>query len=353
MTAFSAQARFQLDGASEIIDSVCEHLVSHGVRIGKAGGKWALTFYHGMCEIALDGNQALLNVAAPTLTGISVIREELAGHLIEHSPELEEKIIWSGDGCDVTMPVWFCLLTVVSSQRLTPHMQRIRFRGSNLERYAGFKDIHVRLMFPHDEQAPQWPRVSPSGVTQYPEADALAIRKYTIRNIDTAAGTLDVDFVLHEDAGPGSEFAFRAKPGDVIGMGGPGGRCAPLDRDWYLFAGDETALPAIARILEALPQTADGIALIEVADPAEEQIIETKSNVEIRWLHRQGADAGTTPLLLDAVRTVDMPSEGASVFAWAGCEHDTCMSIRSYLRKERGLNKGDDLVVSYWRRGEG
>ena len=29
------------------------------------------------------------------------------------------------------------------------------------------------------------------------------MRKYTVRSVDLAAGTLDIDFVLHADAGPG------------------------------------------------------------------------------------------------------------------------------------------------------
>lgn len=164
-----------------------------------------------------------------------------------------------------------------------------------------------------------------------------------------STGTIDVDFVLHEDAGPGSEFAARARPGDVVGMGGPGGSCAPLDRDWYLLAGDETALPAIARILEALPSSARGVALIEVADAAEEQQIDTKTQIEISWLHRSGAAAGSTDLLSTAVRSVPVPTDGSSMFAWAGCEFEEFKLIRSYIRKERGLSKDDSLIVSYWR----
>ncbi|MEO9340828.1 siderophore-interacting protein [Mesorhizobium sp. SB112] len=353
MTTFSAEARFELKGARAVIDDMCEHLRSHGVAIDRSGDRTVLTLYHGTSEIAVEGDNALLKVEAPSLTGIAVLTETLASHFIEHFPDLADRIVWSGAAGEPAHPVWFCLLTVVGTRRLTPHMQRITFEGSDLGRYSGFGDIHMRLMFPRDDDgAPQWPRVSPNGVTQYPPEDTLAIRKYTYRRIDVAAGTLDVDFVLHEDAGPGSDFAFRAKPGTVIGMGGPGGRCAPPDRDWYLLAGDETALPAIARILETLPRTARGVALIEVADAAEEQPIINRTGIDIRWLHRDDAAPGTTTLLIDAVRAVEFPSDGSSVFAWGGCEFAAFKAIRSYARNERMLKKDESLIVSYWQRAD-
>lgn len=347
----SANAHFEIHGARSVIDDVCEELRSHGVGVRREADHTVLTFNWGKCGIAVDGDEAILKVEASTLTGITVVREQLARHLIERSPLLEGKIVWSGAGGELTYPAWFCLLTVATTRRLTPHMQRIRFQGSDLGRYAGFENIHMRLMFPRDDdRAPQWPIVGANGVTHYPSDDVLFIRKYTIRRIDPAGGTLDVDFVLHDDAGPGSDFALRARPGDVIGMGGPGGRSAPPDRDWYLLAGDETAVPAISRILETLPETARGVALIEVADVAEEQPIDIGTDVEIRWLHRDGAATGT--LLVDAVRAVEFPADGSSVFAWAGCEFDASNAIRSYVRTECKLNKDENLIVCYWRRGD-
>lgn len=141
-------------------------------------------------------------------------------------------------------------------------------------------------------------------------------------------------------------ISLLAKVGDVLGMVGMGGSSAPPDRDWYLLAGDETALPAIGRFLETLPATARGVALIEVADAAEEQKIETKTGIEIRWLHRYGAAAGTTNLLPDAVRSVEFPSDGASIFVWSACESSGFKAICSYVRKERVLTKEEMLITT-------
>lgn len=354
MTILTSEARFTLKDAQAVIADVFEHLREHAVGVDEDNGQKVLTFWEwGKCGIAVNGDDVVFNAQSSSLTGIAVVRDTLSREMVEHSPQLANEIVWTGNGSDLVHPAWFCLLTVTESRRLTPHVQRIRFQGSDLGRYSGFENIHMKLMFPRpDDPSPQWPRVDPNGVTVYPPRDVLAIREYTYRYVDVAAGTLDIDFVLHEDAGPGSAFAARAKPGDVVGMSGPGGYSAPLDRDWYILAGDETAIPAITRILENLPATARGVALIEVADAAEEQPINTKTGIEIRWLHRNGAVPGASNLLPNAVHAVVFPSDGSSVFAWAGCEFAAFKELRSYMRKERGLKKGESLIVSYWRRGK-
>lgn len=347
----TAQTVLAFDDAVTVIGRVCDHLATHDVAVKKSENRTVLTSRYGVCDIAFEGQQATIMVRSDTPTGRAVLEEQVADHLIEVMPSLEEQIVWSGLDRVPSLPVWFCVLSVVETQRLTPHMQRIRFTGSDLHRYAGLDDIHVRLMIPQGNGEPQWPTVTANGVTHYPEPDVLAIRKYTVRQIDPEAGTVDIDFVLHEDAGPGSAFALAARAGDIIGLAGPGGRSAPLDRDWYLFAGDETALPAIARLLGKLPPHAQGHGFIEVADADEQQDLVAPSGVEIHWLHRDAGHEGKLSPLFKAVAAVTLPAAGTSLFAWAGCEHETAMAIRSHLHKERGIAKKDGLIVSYWRRG--
>ena len=74
---------------------------------------------------------------------------------------------------------------------------------------------------------------------------------------------LDIDFVLHlhGGSGPAAEWAAAAQPGDPLLLVGPCARwgdClgiefAPGAAERLLLVGDETAVPAIAAILETLP----------------------------------------------------------------------------------------------------
>ncbi|MFT4162807.1 siderophore-interacting protein [Shinella sp.] len=133
-------------------------------------------------------------------------------------------------------------------------------------------------------------------------------------------------------------------------MRGPTGRRRP-QVDWYLLVGDETALPVIARTLESLPTAAKGFAFIEVADESGQQPIRYDADIELRWLHRNDAEAGTTSLLVDAVRSVEMPPAGTRIHAMAGVEYPAFKAIRRYWRDELKLDKKDILPAAYWRRG--
>ncbi|WP_279582654.1 siderophore-interacting protein [Fodinicola feengrottensis] len=179
---------------------------------------------------------------------------------------------------------------------------------------------------------------------QRPEA-----RDYTPRRYDSAAGELDIDFVVHGD-GPASSWASQAQPGDKLAIGGPrGSRLVPDDFDYYVLLGDETTLPAIGRHLEELPASSRVIVLLEVADAAEEQSLANRDSVEVRWLHRDGAEPGSTELLLSALRELKLP-DGDGYFFAAG-EAGTLRPIRRYLADELGANKDWTSISGYWKRG--
>jgi NADPH-dependent ferric siderophore reductase len=118
---------------------------------------------------------------------------------------------------------------------------------------------------------------------------------------------------------------------------------------WLLLAGDETALPAISRILAAADPGARGIALLEVAGPEEEQPLSAPPGVDVRWLHRSGAEPGED-LLTEAVAALPRP-EGEDLFAWVGAESATVRAVRADLRGRWGLRRGEHHAIGYWRRG--
>jgi NADPH-dependent ferric siderophore reductase len=243
------------------------------------------------------------------------------------------------------------LLQVRDVSRITPQMVRIVVGGDAL---AGFisaaHDDHVKLFFPQPGQdKPVLPTPSPNGPV-YPEgALRPAARDYTPRRYDAAANTLVIDFVLHGD-GPAATWAARARPGDFLGVGGPRGSfIVPDDFDWYLLAGDETALPAIGRRLEELPAGARAIVVAEVANAAEEQRFGTNARVETHWLHRAGAEPGHHLLLQQAIAKLSLPSgEG---YAWVAAEAGTAKALRRYLVDQRGLPKDRVKAAAYWKHG--
>jgi len=169
---------------------------------------------------------------------------------------------------------------------------------------------HVKVFLPRPGQAkPLMPKLTEYGPVWPPADERPFARTYTIRHIDAAAGELELDFVLHGDNGPASAWAIHAKPGDFVGIAGPGPR-GPITQtaDWYIFAGDETAIPAISAHLERLPSGAQGVAFIEIADAAEEQPLDYQANIRLTWLHRNDTPAGQCPLLEESIRATAMPT---------------------------------------------
>lgn len=338
-------AELVLRDAGPAVRAMCDHLVEHGARLDQTGGGFRLGFAFGQAQLDLDGPRLRITAFAPDIVRLHQLRGMLAAHLIEFAPEAEA-IRWIGDGADLRAPPNWRELRVVHLRDLTPRMRRIRFQGEDLGIFAGLDNIHVRLAFPPPGAALHGPDLTASGRESWPDHPGRPrLRRYTIRRIDVAAGWLDVDFVLHEEAsGPGSAFAISARPGDVIGMIGPGGGSIPLDRDWYLIAGDETALPAIIRMAALLPQDAQGAILIEVHDPAEAQPVPAPPGMTLRYLScGQG--------LLSAATALAPPQDSIRPYVWVGCEYGPFRELRAHVRNTLVLGKECHSIVAYWRQG--
>jgi NADPH-dependent ferric siderophore reductase len=347
----SATTRVTLSQPHALMSKLIEHFAEHGeTTMGERRGEIALGY--GRAVVEADDESLTFFAEGEDDTGLAYVKYAVAEHLLEFAHGENPRIVWTGHGAAGSPLPYFREMRVVSARNITPHMRRVTLKGENLQRFTQ-GGLHVRLLFPPKDVAnPQWPLTGEDGRPAWPEGEnKLSHRIYTIRNIDVERGEVDIDIVLHEgDETPGASFALNAKAGDLVGMTGPGGGDL-AEADWYLFAGDETALPAIGRLLESLPAHVKAVVRIEVDSAAEEQNLRSDADLDIIWLHRNGREPGTTTLLADAVRAVEFPQDGTRVHAWAGCEFAAFRAIRTYLRKERKLAKRDHLVVAYWRRG--
>ncbi len=243
------------------------------------------------------------------------------------------------------------LVTVATVQRITPACVRVTVQGDDLADFVSLDpDDHMKLAFPAaGEAAPALPMWGENGPAWPEDRPRPVLRDYTPRRVDTAARTMEIDFVLHGD-GPASTWASTAAPGQHLGILGPrGSHVVEPAFDWYLMLGDETVLPSIARRLEEMPADTRAIAVIEVSGPEEEQRIDTAANAEIVWVHRGDASPGSTDLLERAIRALALP-EGEG-FIWAGGEATTLKPIRRHLLNERGVPREWASFSGHWKRG--
>ncbi|ORI14856.1 NADPH-dependent ferric siderophore reductase [Rhodococcus erythropolis] len=258
-------------------------------------------------------------------------------------------------------PVTLRELEVHRVTEVTPGMRRVTLTGAQLDTFTnadgiaepafastGFDD-DIRLLFTYPgESDPVLPVMVDGSVTFAAGRRPLA-RAYTLRRYDPQTRELDVDFVVHGD-GVATTWARDASPGDRMHIAGPSvSQGLPEDYEYLLAVGDETALPAIARLLEELPADTRGHVFVEIADSAHIQSVRELSGVSVTWLPREGAEPGTTSLLLDAVRAAEWPD--GRVFAWLAGEQATVRSLRRHLIRDRGIAKTDIDFTGYWKRG--
>ncbi|MBM7806137.1 NADPH-dependent ferric siderophore reductase [Geodermatophilus bullaregiensis] len=240
------------------------------------------------------------------------------------------------------------VLTVVSVADVTPSVRRVVLSGGpDAVAAAG---PTVNLLVPRVGDAdPRWPVVARDGRIVWPAgAHGVSLRSYTARRQDPDRGEVEIDFVLHGD-GPAAAWAAAAAPGALLAVAG-GGPLGERPAGTLLLAGDETALPAISRILAAAGPATRGLALVEVAGPQEEQPLTAPAGVEVRWLHRGDTPPGESTLLADAVAALERP-DGEDLFAWVAAESAAVRAVRADLRGRWGLSRAQHHAIGYWRRG--
>lgn len=212
---------------------------------------------------------------------------------------------------------------VVAAGQLTPRMRRVTVQADSMIGVATRPAQDVELFLREDTGR----RVK---------------RRYTIRHARPDRGELDLDVLLH-GAGPGSAWGAAAAEGDAVEFQGPRGKLELTPADWHLLAGDESALPAIAAVCEALPPAEHAIAVIEVGDESDELPMPVVTDVH--WAHRAGAPAGSPDALTAAIGELGTPDGTGHGYLMG--ETRSMVALRAVL-EARGLAHEAIFVKGYW-----
>ncbi|WP_137931363.1 siderophore-interacting protein [Mesorhizobium comanense] len=347
---YAASAAVAFPGVDAFLDPILASIATHDMTIMRSGGRFEIGSPYGTARLEARSRQLLLSVETDSPDALNRLKHALVGPIsfIAASEKLE--FAWTGDETGLTPLEDLRVLRVRDTTHLTPCIRRIVFEGEDLSRFDRDDQLHCRLIFqPKGEASPQWPALNERGHIHWPGQRKLATRVYTIRAIDPAKGEITIDFALHGRAGPATRWAVDASPGDLAGIVGPAAD-GPRPARFYVLAGDETGLPGIARILEKLDGGVHGFAFIEIDGPGEKLPLVRPTGIEVRWLDRNGAEPGTTTLLIDAVRSVVWPSDLSHSFFWGGCEHAAFRQIHRHLRTEIRLPRERQVFYSHWHR---
>lgn len=256
-------------------------------------------------------------------------------------------------------PVSLRKAAVVEISDLTSGMRRITLSGDEFRPFVsstgvpqpafdstGFDD-DVRLFFAAPGEAEPVLPIQREGHLERPSDPGPLSRVYTVRGWDESSTRLDIDFVRH-GTGIATTWAYRAQVGDVIHLAGPRvSRSLPTGVDWLLIVGDDTALPAIARLLEQVDAGVRAQVVIEIADASHRQQLRELPGVDVQWVIRETSSESR---LLESVRSLRW-KEGKA-FAWVAGEQSAVRDIRRHLVEDRQMPKASIDFTGYWRRSE-
>jgi len=232
----------------------------------------------------------------------------------------------------------------------TPSLVRVVLGGDGL---AGFTpspctDGYVNVAIP-PAGAPYRAPFALDELKGLPAEQRPYRRRYTVRRWDRERRQLTLEIVVHGDAGAGGGWATSARPGDALVFTGPAGAYRPDPAaDWHLMVGDESALPAIAASLEAVPAGAPAVVRLVCDGPEHEIALDGRARLDVAWLHRTGGP-GDEELLAAAVRDLIFPP--GRVHAFVHGEAGETRAVRRHLLADRGVAPDDLSCSPYWRRG--
>ena len=289
--------------------------------------------------------------------------------------------------------------TVVSNTQLSPSFRRLVFTGPLLHHFADSGlDQRVKLIVPsqagqrladlgqHDLHA-TGPFEWRDRWRSLPDPSALAIRTYTVGEIDRENRLLTIDFVVHPGgSGPGSDFARTATPTREAIIAGPDARSdeLPMGIDYkpgtaqeVVLVADETALPAVRSILRQTPagnvRLRAFVELASIADAIDLRAHGHELNLVLRGKKRgenliravnNWCQANPNALRLgeqQELTEVDVDREllwetatdtGGGFYAWLAGEAGMIRDLRRILVKEKGVDRRKVSFMGYWREGQ-
>lgn len=245
-------------------------------------------------------------------------------------------------------PPAFRRVVVVRVEFLTPYLARVTFTGRDLEGFSVDQPAaSVRLLLPAPEEHTLVIPIWNGNEFLLSDGRRPTIRTFTPRRVDGKAFELDLDIVVH-GGGAASDWVEAAAAGDPAAVSGPG-RGYPIDTTAtrFLLAGDETAIPAIGQLLEAIPAEVAVQAIIEIAHPDARLALPDHPLASVECCQRSPGAAPGSAL----IAPVGSARLDAGTRVWVAGEAAAMHRIRRHFFKDLGLSRETFTIRGYWKHG--
>ncbi|MBA4492656.1 siderophore-interacting protein [Paracoccus sp. S1E-3] len=243
---FQAEAPVAI--AFDVLDQMLrDQAEQHGLALHSGHGRstW-VEIGQGEYGARRQGDGVIVFARANSRDWLFTLKEAATAHVAALGCVTAQALNWTGPEQAGAFPPNFSLGRVAWVRPLGTDFLRMRIDAGDIAR-LGRDMIHFRIVLPQPDGPTEWPRLSETGQAIFPQD--LHRPAYTVSAIDVDAGWLETDIFVH-DGGRICDFASRTEAGTELGVMGPGGGGVPL-AGRLLIGGDETAYPALARIIAA------------------------------------------------------------------------------------------------------
>lgn len=340
---FTAHATARFDGA--LPDDLLPHIAAHAreadLQPEETETSLIVTVPPATVVMEAEGSGLRVRIDAVDAAALQNIRDYLL-YILDHvAPGLAPVGHWQGDILRNRSPLNFCTATMRGIRRVGPNFLRVEMDCADTKRLKDERGMHFSLLLPPEACAPVWPQLDGNGRTVMPKGDdALHRAVYTFVDLDPDGGRFTFD-VFEHDGGRAMTWTRTARPGDIVGISGPGSGDIPPGRD-ILIAGDETALPAIRHILEMPPANRRGHALLEIGTDDDICDLPRPEGITLTWLVRSRKEG-----LWDHLATAQLP-QGTDRYVWIAAEKELVRKAKTRFRKKLGLGINEGYFAYYW-----
>ena len=238
--------------------------------------------------------------------------------------------------------------TVASIAEVGPRIRRIVLDVPDLADLdlPGRADDAVGIYFP----APGTSRPPPMELRDgewdfFGASDTPEGRNYSVRRVGPG-DRITCDFVLHQ-RGVASDWARLVHIGEQVLLAHGRGWYRPEQAArWQLLIADLSGLPALARILEELPDGIPASVIVEVAEQGDLSYLPARQDVSVAAT--VGTGNGCAPSRLAEMARAHPHPDGRG-YCWFAGEAQATREVRKHLRGQHGWVADQYDIVGYWR----
>lgn len=244
-------------------------------------------------------------------------------------------------------PMIACQVRVRSLRAVSETFWRVAVEAEEL---AGYHDPWpadaFKIALPVDGAgAAGFPATGPDRLPLPSEDAQPVLRTYTVRRFDPEHHRIEFDVAAHQP-GAAADWLARTRPGDQIGLAGMRREFSAAEGiDTHLLAGDDSALPAITVIVEALPAEVPATVLVHVEHDSDLDLLPRRTDPAITWI-TSTEPTRSLPEMLGQLRCPP-----GRVQAWIAAESAPVRELRHILLNDWQVARDDLRAAAYWKAG--